>query len=49
MNKKLKVKEVDVRGDRYVVCLNEEEAKKNMAPRDSMVKALKEKLARGPK
>lgn len=44
---KLKVKEVEVKGHRYVVCLNEEEAKKDRAARESMVKALEEKLAKG--
>jgi len=47
VSQKLKVKEVEVKGRRYVVCLNEEEAKKDKAARDSMVKALEEKLAKG--
>jgi hypothetical protein len=44
---KLKVKEVEVKGRRYVVCLNEEEARKDQVARQSMVKALEEKLAKG--
>ena len=47
VSQKLKVKEVEVKGRRYVVCLNEEEAKKDKVTRDSMVKALEEKLAKG--
>jgi transposase len=47
VSQKLKVKEVEVKGRRYVVCLNEKEAKKDQAARDSMVKALEEKLAKG--
>jgi transposase len=47
VSKKLKVKEVEVKGHRYIVCLNEEEAKKDRAARESMVRALEEKLAKG--
>jgi arginine repressor len=47
VSQKLKVKEVEVKGHRYVVCLNEEEAKKDKATRESMVKALEDKLAKG--
>lgn len=47
VSKKLKVKEVEVKGRRYIVCLDEEEAKKDKATRDSMVKALEEQLAKG--
>jgi transposase len=47
VSKKLKVKEVEVKGRRYIVCLNEEEAKKDRAARESMVRALEEKLAKG--
>jgi len=47
VSKKLKVKEVEVKGNRYIVCLNEEEAKKDRAARGSMLKALEEKLAKG--
>lgn len=47
VSKKLQVKEVEVKGRRYIVCFNEEEARKDKAARDSMVKALEEKLATG--
>jgi transposase len=47
VSKKLKVKEVEVKGRRYIVCLNEEEAKKDRAARESMVRALEEKLTKG--
>ena len=47
VSQKLKVKEVKVKGHRYVVCLNEEEAKRDKTARESMVKALEEKLAKG--
>lgn len=50
VSKRLKVKEVEVEGRRYMVCLNEEEAKKDRAARESIVKALEGKLAKeGPK
>jgi len=47
VSKKLKVKEVEVKGHRYIVCLNEEEAKKDKVARESMVRALEEKLSKG--
>ena len=47
VSQKLKVKEVGVKGRRYVICFNEEEAKKDKAARDSMVRALEEKLVKG--
>jgi transposase len=47
VSKKLKVKEVEVKRRRYIVCLNEEEAKKDKVARESMVWALEEKLAKG--
>ena len=40
----LKVKEVWVEGRRYVVCLNEDEARKDAADREAIVAALREKL-----
>jgi hypothetical protein len=43
----LKVKEVRVEGRRYVVCLNEEEARKDAADREAIVAALREQLRRG--
>ncbi len=43
----LKVKEVLVGGRRYIVCKNEEEAKKDALARQSIVEQLKEKLSKG--
>jgi len=43
----LKVKEVRVRGRRYIVCRNDEEAQKDAAAREAIVAQLKERLARG--
>jgi hypothetical protein len=45
----LKVKEVRVEGRRYVVCLNEEEARKDAADREAIVAALRERLRGGEK
>lgn len=45
----LKVKEVRVDDRRYVVCLNEEEARKDRADREAIVAALREQLQRGDK
>jgi hypothetical protein len=45
----LKVKEVWVGGHRYVVCLNEEEARKDAADRAAIVAALREQLRCGDK
>jgi Transposase DDE domain len=45
----LKVKEVWVEDRRYVVCLNEEEARKDAADREAIVAALREQLRRGDK
>jgi Transposase DDE domain len=45
----LKVKEVRVEGRRYVVCLNEEEARKDAADREAIVAALRERLRSGDK
>ena len=45
----LKVKEVWVEERRYVVCLNEDEARKDAADRAAIVTALREKLAKGDK
>ena len=45
----LKVKEVVHRGRRYIVCLNERQAAKDRLTREAIVKALEEKLPRGPK
>ena len=45
----LKVKEVRVEGRRYVVCLNEDEARKDAADREAIVASLREKLDSGEK
>lgn len=45
----LKVKEVLVEGRRYVVCLNEDEARKDAADRQAIVTALREQLHSGDK
>jgi transposase len=45
----LKVKEVVVEGRRYVVCLNEEEARKDKHDREAIVAALREQLKHGDK
>jgi transposase len=45
----LKVKEVWVEGRRYVVCLNEDEARKDAADREAIVASLREKLRTGEK
>jgi hypothetical protein len=45
----LKVKEVRVEDRRYVICLNEDEARKDAADRAAIVAALREQLRRGDK
>ena len=45
----LKVKEVQVEGHRYIVCLNEDEARKDAADREAIVASLQEKLRSGEK
>ena len=45
----LKVKEVNVEGKRYIVCLNPRQARKDALDRHSIVEALKEKLKSNPK
>jgi transposase len=45
----LKVKEVFVAGRRYIVCLNEDEARKDAADREAIVASLREKLRSGEK
>lgn len=45
----LKVKEIRLRDRRYVVCLNEEQAKKDRADREAIVEALREQLKHGDK
>lgn len=45
----LKVKEIKVEERRYIVCLNEEEARKDKADREAIVASLKDKLKQGEK
>jgi len=45
----LKVREVKVHGHRYVLCLNEEERRKDAADRVAIVASLQEHLKQGPK
>jgi hypothetical protein len=45
----LKVKEVRVEGRRYVVCVNEDEVKKDRADREAIVAGLREQLRAGDK
>jgi hypothetical protein len=45
----LKVKEIHVGDHHYVVCLNEEQAKKDRADREAIVEALREQLKHGDK
>ncbi len=45
----LKVKEVIVDGSRYIVCLNEKQARKDAADRQAIIDSLREKLKSNPK
>lgn len=45
----LKVKEVAVDGRRYIVCLNEEQRRKDAADRQAIIEHLREQLKRGDK
>ena len=45
----LKVKEVNLEQKRYIVCLNEKQARKNAADRQAMIDSLQEKLKTSPK
>jgi len=45
----LKVKEIFVEGRRYVICLNEEQRRKDAADRKAIVKHLRQQLQRGDK
>jgi transposase len=45
----LKVKQVVVEGRRYIVCLNEEEARKDAHDREAIVASLREQLKQGDK
>ena len=43
------VKEVHVEGRRYIVCRNQDEARKDAADREAIVAALREQLRQGDK
>lgn len=45
----LKVKEVNIGERRYIVCLNEEQRRKDAADREAIVEALRQQLKRGDK
>jgi hypothetical protein len=45
----LKVKEVNIEDHRYIVCLNEEQRRKDQADREAILEALREQLQRGDK
>jgi transposase len=45
----LKVKEVELKGNRYIVCLNVHQARKDAADRKAIIASLEEKIERGPK
>jgi transposase len=45
----LKVKEVIVDGRRYIVCMNEKQARKDVADRQAIIDSLQEKLKSNPK
>jgi transposase len=45
----LKVKEVTVPGGRYIVCLNEDQARKDAQDREAILASLKDQLKRGSK
>jgi transposase len=45
----LNVKLVELGEERYIVCLNEEEAKRDQAVREEIVSELREKIAKGPR
>jgi transposase len=45
----LKVKEVRHMGRRYIVCLNQRQANKEKLTRETIIKALEEKIPKGPK
>jgi transposase len=45
----LKVKEVSLNGDRYIVCLNPRQARKDAQDRQAILESLEEKIRTGPK
>ncbi len=45
----LQVKEVSVQGDRYIVCFNPRQTRKDAKDREAIIVSLKEQLKKGPK
>jgi len=45
----LKVKEVMHQGDRYIICLNPKQARKDARDREAIITALREQIKKGPK
>ena len=45
----LKVKEVDLDGQRYIVCMNPSQARKEARDREAIIDSLKEQIKKGPK
>lgn len=45
----LKVKEVDLDGRRYIICLNSRQARKEARDREAIISSLKEQIKKGPK
>jgi len=45
----LKVKQVDLDGQRYIVCVNPRQARKDIRDRETIIAALKDQLKKGPK
>ena len=45
----LKVKDVSLKGNRYIVCLNPKQARKDSQDRQLIIDSLKEKIKAGPK
>ena len=45
----LKVKQVDLDGQRYIVCLNPRQARKDAKDREAIIAALKDQIKQGPK
>jgi len=45
----LKVKEVDIEGQRYIVCVNPRQARKEAKDREAIISSLKEQIKKGPK
>ncbi len=45
----LKVKEVKFKGRRYIICINEDQVKKDALDREAIIAGLREKLKHGEK